>query len=121
MIPTAFSCEVLHTARNGNARVTRVTTPHGTFLTPTFMPVGTRAGVNNMTPDELLSAGTQVILGGNTYHMLCSPGMDVIKRSGGMHSFMGWNGPMLTDSGGFQVFSLSKDECTIDDIGELSI
>lgn len=104
-----------HTA----ARVTRVTTPHGDFLTPVFMPVGTRAGVNNMTPDELTRAGSQIILGGNTYHMLCAPGMEVIKRAGGMHRFMGWPGPMLTDSGGFQVFSLSKNKeiCRIDEDG----
>jgi queuine tRNA-ribosyltransferase len=83
------------------------------------MPVGTRAGVNNMTPVELQAAGSQIILGGNTYHMLAAPGMDVIKQAGGMHPFMGWQGPMLTDSGGFQVFSLSKNKeiCTIDDQG----
>jgi queuine tRNA-ribosyltransferase len=83
------------------------------------MPVGTRAGVNNMTPLELKAAGSQIILGGNTYHMLCAPGMKVIEQAQGMHSFMGWNGPMLTDSGGFQVFSLSKNKeiCTIDEEG----
>lgn len=83
------------------------------------MPVGTRAGVNNMMPLELIAAGSQIILGGNTYHMLCAPGMGVIERAGGMHPFMGWNGPMLTDSGGFQVFSLSrkKELCTIDEEG----
>jgi queuine tRNA-ribosyltransferase len=83
------------------------------------MPVGTRAGVNNMMPDELMDAGSQIILGGNTYHMLCAPGMEVISKAGGMHQFMGWHGPMLTDSGGFQVFSLSKNKeiCTIDEEG----
>ncbi|WP_188883565.1 tRNA-guanine transglycosylase, partial [Alicyclobacillus cellulosilyticus] len=62
---------------------------------------------------------TQIILGGNTYHMLCAPGMKVIEKAGGMHPFMGWDGPMLTDSGGFQVFSLSKNKeiCTIDEEG----
>jgi queuine tRNA-ribosyltransferase len=115
----AFHCEVLHTHAATKARVTRVTTPHGEFITPVFMPVGTRAGVNNMTPSELVDAGSQIILGGNTYHMLCAPGMDVIKQAGGMHPFMGWNGPMLTDSGGFQVFSLSKNKeiCMIDEEG----
>ncbi|GGI89117.1 queuine tRNA-ribosyltransferase [Legionella impletisoli] len=99
--------------------MTRVTTPHGEFITPVFMPVGTRAGVNNMTPQELKEAKTQIILGGNTYHMLCAPGMKVIEKAGGMHPFMGWDGPMLTDSGGFQVFSLSKNKeiCTIDEEG----
>lgn len=116
---SSFHCEVLHRHSYTHARVTRVTTPHGEFLTPVFMPVGTRAGVNNMMPGELKEAGSQIILGGNTYHMLCAPGMDVIRQAGGMHPFMGWNGPMLTDSGGFQVFSLSKNKeiCTIDEEG----
>lgn len=116
---TTFACEVLHQHASTRARVTRVTTPHGEFITPVFMPVGTRAGVNNMTPLELQAAGSQIILGGNTYHMLCAPGMEVIEQAGGMHPFMGWQGPMLTDSGGFQVFSLSKNKelCTIDEEG----
>ena len=114
-----FRCEVIHRHRYTKARVVKVTTAHGEFLSPVFMPVGTRAGVNNMTPVELIDAGSQIILGGNTYHMLCAPGMDVIERAGGMHHFMGWHGPMLTDSGGFQVFSLSKNQkiCTIDEQG----
>ncbi len=114
-----FHCEIIHRHAHTHARVTRVTTPHGAFITPVFMPVGTRAGVNNMMPDELHAAGSQIILGGNTYHMLCAPGMEVIKRAQGMHAFMGWHGPMLTDSGGFQVFSLSKNKeiCQIDDVG----
>src|SRR5688572_20335590 len=115
----SFRCEVTHRHKHTAARVTRVTTPHGDYITPVFMPVGTRAGVNNLMPKELLAAGSQIILGGNTYHMLCAPGMDVIEQAGGMHPFMGWHGPMLTDSGGFQVFSLSKNKelCVIDDIG----
>lgn len=114
-----FSCEVLYKHSKTKARVTKVTCAHGDFITPVFMPVGTRAGVNNMTPRELRASESQIILGGNTYHMLCAPGMDVIKKAGGMHPFMGWHGPMLTDSGGFQVFSLSKNKelCTIDELG----
>ncbi|HHX3583050.1 TPA: tRNA guanosine(34) transglycosylase Tgt [Legionella anisa] len=114
-----FSCDVLYKHSATQARVTRVTTAHGEFITPVFMPVGTRAGVNNMTPVELHDAHSQIILGGNTYHMLCAPGMDVIEKAGGMHFFMGWHRPMLTDSGGFQVFSLSKNKeiCTIDEEG----
>ena len=112
-----FSCQPLHSHAKTSARVMQVSTPHGTFLTPTFMPVGTRAGVNNMTPTELRASGSQIILGGNTYHMLCAPGMAIIEQAGGMHPFMGWHGPMLTDSGGFQVFSLSKNICTIDEEG----
>ena len=115
----AFKTEILAKHQYTRARVTRVTTPHGVFITPVFMPVGTRAGVNNMTPCELKDAGSQIILGGNTYHMLVAPGMEVIERAGGMHRFMGWDAPMLTDSGGFQVFSLSKNNklCQIDDKG----
>ena len=116
---TAFKTEVLARHAHTRARVLRVTTPHGDFITPVFMPVGTRAGVNNMTPPELWHAGSQIILGGNTYHMLCAPGIQVIEEAGGMHRFMGWDGPMLTDSGGFQVFSLSKNKelCHLDDEG----
>lgn len=115
--PNRFSSQVLHRHANTAARIMQVQTPHGTFTTPCFMPVGTRAGVNNMTPTELWSTGSQIILGGNTYHMLCAPGMEVIEQAGGMHPFMGWHGPMLTDSGGFQVFSLAKNICTVDEEG----
>lgn len=114
-----LACQELYKHKYTKARVLKVTTAHGDFITPVFMPVGTRAGVNNMMPSELLEANTQIILGGNTYHMLAAPGMSVIERAGGMHPFMGWDGPMLTDSGGFQVFSLSKNSeiCTIDEEG----
>src|ERR1700678_2663611 len=98
-----FSTQLIKKHSSLPARVTRITTPHGEILTPTFMPVGTRAFVNHMTPDDLINAGSQIILGGNTYHMLCSPGMEVLEQVGGMHRFMSWNKPMLTDSGGFQV------------------
>jgi queuine tRNA-ribosyltransferase len=115
----SFKSTVIATHQSTRARVMDIETPHGHFLTPVFMPVGTRAGVNNMMPSELIDARSQIILGGNTYHMLVAPGMDVIQKAGGMHPFMGWHGPMLTDSGGFQVFSLSKNKeiCTIDEIG----
>lgn len=118
-VMTDFQCRLIVSHDKTKARVTKVTTAHGDFFTPTFMPVGTRAGVNNLTPAELSLAGSQIILGGNTYHMLCAPGMEVIKAAGGMHPFMAWKGPMLTDSGGFQVFSLSKNGklCTIDEEG----
>lgn len=114
-----FKTELIQKYSQNKARVTRVTTPHGQFLTPTFMPVGTRAVVNHLTPKDLIETGSQIVLGGNTYHMLCAPGMDVIKKAGGMHPFMGWSNPMLTDSGGFQVFSLSKNGniCKIDQNG----
>ncbi len=114
-----FKTEILHKHPTNAARVTKVTTAHGEIITPAFMPVATRAYVNAMTVPDLISAGSQIILGGNTYHMLCAPGMDVIKNAGGMHEFMQWHGPMLTDSGGFQIFSLSKNKklCKIDELG----
>lgn len=114
-----FQTKVLKKHQGTRARVIEVKTPHGNFISPVFMPVGTRAAVNNLSPDELKETGSQIILGGNTYHMLCAPGMKVIEKAGGMHAFMGWQGPMLTDSGGFQVFSLSKNNelCTIDEEG----
>jgi queuine tRNA-ribosyltransferase len=114
-----FKTEVLKKHPTLAARVTKVTTSHGEFLTPAFMPVGTRAFVNVMTPTDLVNSGSQIILGGNTYHMLCAPGMEVLENAGGMHRFMGWDKPMLTDSGGFQVFSLSKNGkiCKIDSKG----
>jgi queuine tRNA-ribosyltransferase len=118
-MPNTFKTEVIKTHSRLPARVTKITTPHGEIMTPAFMPVGTRAYVNFMMPDDLIKSGSQIILGGNTYHMLCSPGMEILHASGGMHHFMGWSGPMLTDSGGFQVFSLSKNGkiCRIDDKG----
>jgi len=83
------------------------------------MPVGTRAMLNYLTTTDLNDNGSQIILGGNTYHMLCTPGMEVIEKAGGMHRFMNWQKTMLTDSGGFQVFSLSKKGtiCIIDEVG----
>lgn len=114
-----FKTELIKKHPSLPARVTKITTPHGEVITPAFMPVGTRAYVNVMTPQNLIDAGSQIILGGNTYHMLCAPGMDVIQAIGGMHRLMGWNQPMLTDSGGFQVFSLSANGkiCKIDEVG----
>lgn len=91
----------------GNARRGTVHTAHGTFETPCFMAVGTKATVKAMTNEELLECGTQVVLG-NTYHLHLRPGEQVIKKMGGLHKFMNWHGPILTDSGGFQVFSLSS-------------
>lgn len=102
-----------------DARVMQMTTPHGEVLTPTFMPVGTRAMLNYLTPQDLTDNGSKLILGGNTYHMLCTPGMDIIEKIGGMHHFMGWHQAMLTDSGGFQVLSLAKkgNICILDEEG----
>lgn len=101
------------------ARVMKMETPHGDVLTPSFMPVGTRAMLNYLTPEDLKNSGSDIILGGNTYHMLCTPGMEVIEKIGGMHKFMAWPKAMLTDSGGFQVLSLSKNGtiCIVDEEG----
>jgi queuine tRNA-ribosyltransferase len=89
------------------ARAGILHTPHGDIETPVFMPVGTQATVKGLLPDNLLECGAQVVLS-NTYHLSLRPGVEVIKHFGGLHRFMNWNKPILTDSGGFQVFSLSK-------------
>ncbi|WP_413294206.1 tRNA guanosine(34) transglycosylase Tgt [Bdellovibrio sp. HCB185ZH] len=91
----------------GNARRATLMTAHGPVQTPVFMAVGTKATVKAMTPEELKECGTQVVLG-NTYHLHLRPGEKTVKKMGGLHKFMNWHGPILTDSGGFQVFSLSK-------------
>ena len=90
----------------GRARLGGLQTPHGTIDTPQFMPVGTQATVKSLTPGDLRAAGAQIILA-NTYHLSLRPGHERIARLGGLHRFMGWDGPILTDSGGFQVFSLA--------------
>lgn len=99
--------EVLRTDLVSRARRGRLKTAHGVIETPVFMPVGTQGTVKATTPSELSEVGAQVILG-NTYHLFLRPGLEVIQHSGGLHKFMGWDRPILTDSGGFQVFSLSK-------------
>ncbi len=91
---------------DGQARIGRVTTAHGDFSTPAFMPVGTAATVKAMTPDALKSTGAEIVLS-NTYHLMLRPTAERIARFGGLHRFMGWEGPILTDSGGFQVMSLA--------------
>ena len=89
------------------ARLGVITTPHSTFETPIFMPVGTQATVKTLCKEELEASGAQIILG-NTYHLWCQPGNDIIAEAGGLHKFMNWDRSILTDSGGFQVFSLAK-------------
>ena len=91
---------------DGEARAGTLVLPHGTVRTPCFMPVGTRGAVRGLHPDEVKRAGAQIILG-NTYHLHLRPGEEVVSAFGGLHAFSGWDRPMLTDSGGFQVFSLS--------------
>jgi len=99
--------ELLKTDPQTKARLGRLTTAHGVIDTPVFMPVGTQGSVKALDPRELLEMGTQIILG-NTYHLNIRPGMEIIRAAGGLHKFINWNLPILTDSGGFQVFSLAK-------------
>ncbi len=99
--------ELIATDPNSSARRGRLTTPHGVVETPIFMPVGTQATVKAVHPDELRTLGAQIILA-NTYHLWVRPGTDIIREAGGLHQFMNWDRPILTDSGGFQVFSLAK-------------
>ena len=99
--------ELLKTDSQTQARLGRLTTARGTVDTPVYMPVGTQASVKAMDPRELIECGTQIILG-NTYHLYIRPGLDIIRAAGGLHTFMNWEKPILTDSGGFQVFSLAK-------------
>ncbi|PNZ28213.1 queuine tRNA-ribosyltransferase [Staphylococcus petrasii] len=103
----AVTYEHIKTCKQSGARLGIVHTPHGSFETPMFMPVGTKATVKTMSPEELREIEAKIILG-NTYHLWLQPGNDIIKQAGGLHKFMNWNGPILTDSGGFQVFSLSN-------------
>lgn len=101
-----ISYELIKTCKQTGARLGKVHTPHGSFDTPIFMPVGTLATVKTMSPEELKAINAQIILA-NTYHLWLRPGEDIVKEAGGLHRFMNWDRPILTDSGGFQVFSLS--------------
>jgi len=103
---SAIKYELIKTCKQTGARLGKVHTPHGSYDTPAFMPVGTQATVKTMSPEEIKEMGANIILG-NTYHLWLRPGHEVIKEAGGLHKFMNWNGAILTDSGGFQVFSLS--------------
>jgi len=100
------SFEALHTDPHSHARHGVLRTPHGEVETPVFMPVGTAGAVKGITPDQLEQTGAEIVLA-NTYHMLLRPGVEVVEKLGGLHKFMSWNRPILTDSGGYQVFSLN--------------
>ena len=102
-------------ARDGLARAGRLHTSRGDVLTPVFMPVGTQASVKSLSSGDLEALGAQIILG-NTYHLALRPGADLIANMGGLHGFMSWKGAILTDSGGFQIFSLAERR-KIDDDG----
>ena len=98
--------ELIAACPHTGARAGMITTTHGTVPTPAFMPVGTQASVKALTPEDVSSLGAHMVLG-NTYHLYLRPGIDIIEKLGGLHRFMSWSGPMLTDSGGYQVFSLA--------------
>jgi len=102
-----MSYKLLHKDKDAKARVGKLKTPHGEIETPCFMPVGTQASVKAISVRELLECNAQAILG-NTYHLYIRPGLEIIEKAGGLHKFMGWDRPILTDSGGYQVFSLAK-------------
>lgn len=106
LVDYMFRYELIKEDKHTNARLGRFHTPHGSFDTPIFMPVGTQATVKALTPKNLEEIKAQIILS-NTYHLYLRPGHDLVKEAGGLHNFMNWNKPILTDSGGFQVFSLS--------------
>ena len=100
-----FSFELI--AQNEKARLGKITTPRGVIDTPVFMPVGTQGTVKGIFMDDILQTNTQIILG-NTYHLLLRPGIKILEKFNGLHNFMNWNKPILTDSGGYQIMSLSK-------------
>src|SRR5438094_2455398 len=104
------------TATDGAARAGILQTAHGDVPTPAFMPVGTKGTVKSLAPDELHAIGSTIVLG-NTYHLHFRPGDELIAELGGLHEFMAWDGPILTDSGGFQVFSLRDTLLALDDEG----
>lgn len=106
-----FQFDLLKTDSSTRARRGRITTPHGTIETPIFMPVGTHGALKALTPVQVEEAGAQIVLS-NTYHLHLKPGEALVEKAGGLHRFMNWNKPILTDSGGFQVFSLPKKKIT---------
>jgi len=104
---SALTFELQHTDSNSKARAGKITTDHGDILTPVFMPVGTVGSVKAVTQQQLLNDVKAPIILGNTYHLYLRPGLDVLENAGGLHRFMHWDRPILTDSGGYQVFSLA--------------
>lgn len=103
----SFKFELIKEEKHTGARIGKLHTPHGVINTPIFMPVGTKATVKAMTPEELKEVGSEIILG-NAYHLNLRPGSELVEKAGGLHKFMNWDKPILTDSGGFQVFSLGE-------------
>jgi queuine tRNA-ribosyltransferase len=102
-----FDFKILHRDGKTSARLGRLTTPHGTIETPNYIFCGTKAAIKGLSPTQVKEARTDIILA-NTYHLMLQPGADLVEKMGGLHKFMQWDGPMLTDSGGFQVFSMGE-------------
>ena len=100
-----FGLEVLKEADDSRARITKIHTPHGPVNTPNFIFCATKASIKGLSAEQVKDTGAEIILS-NTYHMMLQPGAELVEKMGGLHKFMGWDGPMLTDSGGFQIFSL---------------
>ncbi|MBI3955763.1 tRNA guanosine(34) transglycosylase Tgt [Candidatus Gottesmanbacteria bacterium] len=107
----SFRFRILEKDKKTKARVGEIATRHGVIKTPAFVPVGTQASIKSLTPDEMKEVGVQLFFV-NTYHMYLRPGIEVVEKLGGLHKFMGWDGPIMTDSGGFQVFSLGRSDLT---------
>lgn len=105
-----FDFEVTHNDPKSGARLGRITTPHGVVETPNYIFCGTKASIKNLHPSQMVEAQTDIILA-NTYHLMIQPGAELVHKMGGLHKFMNWHGPMLTDSGGFQVFSMGHGSC----------
>lgn len=111
--------KLIHKDKSSKARLGKLVTAHGAVDTPVFMPVGTQGTVKTLTNAELKTCGAQIILG-NAYHLYLRPGLDIIKKAGGLHGFMGWDAPILTDSGGYQIFSLATLRRLSDEGAEFS-
>ncbi|GAM81730.1 queuine/archaeosine tRNA-ribosyltransferase [Lactococcus lactis subsp. lactis] len=109
MTEHAIKYRLIKKEKHTGARLGEIITPHGTFPTPMFMPVGTQATVKTMSPEELKTLGSGIILS-NTYHLWLRPGDELVAEAGGLHKFMNWDQPILTDSGGFQVYSLVQNK-----------
>jgi len=107
MDPDLNTFHLVKTCPESKARAGELVTPHGTVATPVFLPVGSQATVKTLTPGEVKNIGMAMVLV-NTYHLYLRPGIDVIQKMGGLHKFMGWDGAILTDSGGYQIFSLAS-------------
>src|SRR4030042_6490195 len=101
----AFRFEMIKKDVSSKGRLGKIETDHGSFLTPAFLPVGTQGTVKALTPEDLVEIGVEGLLG-NTYHLYLRPGHEIIRRLGGLHAFIHWERPILTDSGGYQIFSL---------------